>query len=314
MNPSLSVIIPVYNVEQYLESCVNSVLNQTHLPDEIVLVDDGSTDRSGMICDFFSEKSDIIHVIHKTNGGLSDARNTGIREAKSDYLLFLDSDDTILPDTIEQFFSVIGQCRPEVIVGNVTSYYSDKCVRKMHTLQNRKLISGPAFLKRELISDSMFYESVQCIYEKAFLVSNKLWFIKGLLHEDQVFTTLVFLKAEKVVPTEINFYNHMIREGSISMQSDQTPNASSLVRICKILEKEVANIEDNQLQTMILDHCVSLYYRAYVDAKLVAYPEIRIDKAYLIKNSFSYKNKLRTLLYCLNQKVFYCVEKVRRGE
>lgn len=312
MNPSISVIIPVYNVEAYLEACINSILNQTCLPDEIILVDDGSTDCSGSICDAFSANSDMIRVIHQPNGGLSDARNAGIREAKSDYLMFLDSDDTILPDAIERLSSVVVQYHPEVVVGNVTSYYADRTVPKMHVLQSREPMNGKVFLKSELRSQSMYYESVQCLYSRVFLVSNKLWFVKGLLHEDQVFTTLVFLKAGKVVPTDINFYKHMIREESISTQKDQTPNAKSIIRICEILEGETAGIRDKQLQRMVLDHCVSLYYRAYVDARLITHPEIRIDKKFLIRNSYSFKNRLRTLLYCINQNGFFHLEETRR--
>lgn len=312
MYPSISVIIPVYNVEVYLEACIDSVLNQTRMPNEIILVDDGSTDCSGAICDAFSENSDIIRVIHKANGGLSDARNVGIREATSEYLMFLDSDDTILSDAIEKLGSVAEQYHPEVVVGNVVSYYADKVMPKVHSLQGRELINGATFLKTEMRSGTMYYEAVQGLYEKAFLLSHELWFVKGLLHEDQVFTTLVYLKAERVVPTELVFYNHMIREESISTQKDQMPNAKAIIQICGILKKEAAEIRDSQLRKMVLDHCVSLYYRAYIDAKLINHPEIRIAKQYLIENSYSIRNRLRTILYCTSTKGFYRIEEARR--
>ncbi|MGN0502455.1 MAG: glycosyltransferase family 2 protein, partial [Ruminococcus sp.] len=91
--PKFSVIIPVYNVQKYLDECVDSVLNQTYSNFEIILVDDGSTDRSPRICDCYAKKDDRIKVIHKENGGLSSARNCGIRAMTGDYVLFLDSDD-----------------------------------------------------------------------------------------------------------------------------------------------------------------------------------------------------------------------------
>ena len=97
----LSVIIPVYNVEKYLDKCVQSVVDQTYSDLEIILVDDGSTDSSGMLCDNWKEKDRRISVIHKNNGGLSSARNTGIAAAKGDFISFIDSDDFIESEMYE---------------------------------------------------------------------------------------------------------------------------------------------------------------------------------------------------------------------
>ena len=93
-NKLVSIIVPVYNVEKYLPKCVGSLINQTYKNVEIILVDDGSTDQSGNICDTYLEKDNRIVVLHKKNGGLSDARNFGIEHAKGDYYSFVDSDDT----------------------------------------------------------------------------------------------------------------------------------------------------------------------------------------------------------------------------
>ena len=98
----VSVIVPVYNVEQFLEKCIESICCQTYSQMEIILVDDGSTDRSGAVCDEWAQKDSRIRVIHKQNGGLSDARNAGIEIAVGSWLMFVDSDDTIAPDTIER--------------------------------------------------------------------------------------------------------------------------------------------------------------------------------------------------------------------
>ena len=98
----ISVVIPVYNVGLYLERCLNSVVYQTYTNLEIVLIDDGSTDESGLICDEWAQKDNRIRVIHKKNGGLSDARNYGIKEAHGDYLMFVDSDDAIALSMIQK--------------------------------------------------------------------------------------------------------------------------------------------------------------------------------------------------------------------
>ena len=101
MDEKISVIVPVYNVEQYLERCVDSIINQTYKNLEIILVNDGSTDNSGKLCDELAKRDDRIRVIHKGNGGLSDARNAGIEEAESDLIGFIDSDDYIDEDMYE---------------------------------------------------------------------------------------------------------------------------------------------------------------------------------------------------------------------
>ena len=100
LKPVISVIVPVYNVEKYLEKCVQSVLAQTFKEIEILLIDDGSKDASGRLCDQYALKDGRIRVIHKENGGLSDARNRGIMEARGDYLSFIDGDDYIEPDML----------------------------------------------------------------------------------------------------------------------------------------------------------------------------------------------------------------------
>ena len=108
-----AVIVPVYNVEQYLEKCILSILNQSYRDFELILIDDGSTDRSGEICDVYCSKDSRIKVIHQNNSGLSNARNKGIREATSDYLVFVDSDDWIDSNSLEAFDEIIegSSCR-----------------------------------------------------------------------------------------------------------------------------------------------------------------------------------------------------------
>ena len=102
-NPEISIIIPVYNAEKYLGRCIESVLSQTYRDFELILVDDGSSDSSGQICDAYANKDARIHVIHKENGGVSSARNRGIKEALGEYIMFIDSDDSI----VEHCFSFL---------------------------------------------------------------------------------------------------------------------------------------------------------------------------------------------------------------
>lgn len=115
----ISVIVPVYKVEKYLRRSIESVLNQTYTDLEIVLVDDGSPDQCGMICDEYAQKDSRIRVIHKENGGLSSARNAGIKIAKGEYITFLDSDDYIENDAYETLINVAANTDADVIEGGI---------------------------------------------------------------------------------------------------------------------------------------------------------------------------------------------------
>ena len=103
--PRLSVIVPVYKVEKYIHKCVDSILNQTFTDFELILVDDGSPDNCGRICDEYAEKDSRVRVIHKKNGGVSDARNVGVVESKGDYISFVDPDDWIETNALEQIWN-----------------------------------------------------------------------------------------------------------------------------------------------------------------------------------------------------------------
>ena len=123
--PKISVIIPVYNVSDYLERCVNSVLRQTFKDFEIILVDDGSTDGSAKKCDEYAKVNNNIQVIHKKNGGLSDARNHGIRVAKGDYIAFIDSDDWVNERFLEEMYTNINEYDADISVVNFSMVYSN---------------------------------------------------------------------------------------------------------------------------------------------------------------------------------------------
>lgn len=121
-----SIIVPVYNVDKYLNRCVDSILNQQFNSYELILVNDGSTDNSGSICDDYALSNDKISVIHKDNGGLSDARNKGMATAKGEYIIFIDSDDYIEPEALEKFnHQLIKSGNPDVMITLMKEIYDD---------------------------------------------------------------------------------------------------------------------------------------------------------------------------------------------
>ena len=119
MNPIVSVIVPVYNAEKAIQRCVESVLNQTYVSFELILVDDGSTDSSGQQCDYYAETDERVKVIHQDNKGVSEARNTGLIQASGQYVFFLDSDDELYPETLEKYLGLIHQYDADALLGSL---------------------------------------------------------------------------------------------------------------------------------------------------------------------------------------------------
>ncbi len=233
MDKLVSVVIPVYNVEEYLKECVDSVLCQTYRNLQILLVDDGATDNSGAICDDYAKKDDRVQVIHKPNGGLSDARNAGFAQAKGEYVYFLDSDDWILPFTIEALVQTAEKEQSDMVFfdadvfGLVTlprDYYHRK------GMYSSRQTGKEAFEKLMINGE---YRSVVYLlfFRKTFLQEANLSFLKGALHEDELYTFQAFMLCEKVTHLPYKLYRRRVREGSIITQGVTSRHFAGLVMI-----------------------------------------------------------------------------------
>lgn len=186
----LSIIIPVYNTEKYLEKCVDSVLTQTYTDFEIILVDDGSKDKSSIICDKYSSKDARVRVVHKTNGGVSSARNTGLDICRGEYVMFVDSDDWLDPDFCEKLMSKAEGA--DLVAGGYTMV--DKSGKSEYALKNRTIIFpeqlGTNF--DELYQKNFFNAPFSKIYKRDLIV-NQRFNTSVALGEDFLFN-LEYLK------------------------------------------------------------------------------------------------------------------------
>lgn len=211
-NELISVVVPVYNVEEYLEKCVNSIINQTYKNIEIILVDDGSKDNSGKMCDKLSQKDERIKVIHKKNGGLSDARNAGIKIANGDYIGFVDSDDYIEEDMFETLYKLIKENNSDISIVSFNEIYNGKLIG----VKNSKKLEK--FTKIEALKELLIDNKIQS-YAWNKLFKRKLFtnieFPTNKNFEDIATTLLLFEKANKVVLLEEPKYNYVRRDNSI---------------------------------------------------------------------------------------------------
>lgn len=207
-SPLISVIIPIYNVEQYLKRCVESIRHQTYSNLEIILVDDGSPDSCGKICDDYQKADNRIKVIHKKNGGLSDARNVGIEIARGEYITCIDSDDFISPFFIENLWIAIQKSECEIATSWFVDYYEgDKIPEtKKVNIKDIKVFNREEFYKKLLYQDGVEISAWGKLYKTNLFQGVK--YPVGKLYEDIPTTYLLVEKTTKVavIPNIDYFY------------------------------------------------------------------------------------------------------------
>lgn len=219
----ISVIIPVYGVEDFLCECVDSVLNQTYPNLEIILVDDGSPDNSGQICDAYAGKDSRIKVIHKRNGGLSDARNAGLDISTGQYISFVDSDDKVHPQFIELLYSKIGKC--DMIFCDFKSFenYPDLSNDRFKPAEKEKLTN---FTKDELMLQIMSFRYPLVVVAWNKLYKRELWgslrYPVGKIHEDEFIIHSLINRSENIAFIDKPVYYYRMRKQSIMSSASAT--------------------------------------------------------------------------------------------
>lgn len=308
-----SIVIPIYNVVNYLERCVKSVISQTFHDIEIILVDDGSTDGSSELTDLLKEQDERIRVIHKRNGGLSDARNVGIDQATGDYIVFLDSDDYISTKLCQALSNHIAslQPTPDIITIHGATITNEKVTAHLeYSYKDIICISGPSFLKRELSRGSMYMASWLSVFNRSFLNKNHLRFKKGLLHEDEEFTPRAFLLAKHVSNSGILGYYYVFRNNSITNHKNYELNAQHINQITYELETLYHSIHDPVLRKLLLNSLVTKRLNLYQQGKLIGnkYHDL-YDNEFLLRNSHTLKNQLKSRLFTLDPSLYYRINK-----
>lgn len=272
MNKKVSVIIPVYNVEKYLKKCVNSVIKQTYHNLEIILVDDGSTDGSGQLCDRIEKKDTRIKVFHKSNGGLSDARNYGIEHSTGDYITFIDSDDVVSINLISHLLNIsekynadISICNPTHIFNNVSLNFED--ATKVRLLSSTQALNMMFYQKDFLVSAwGKLYSSN---------IFNKIKFPVGMIFEDVAIMYKLFYLSNRIVYSNAKYYGYYHRENSITTQ-DFSENDLDILKICDSLK--AFSEKHPETKKSIRCYTVNANFRVYLNA-----PKIKKYRNVIIK-------------------------------
>lgn len=256
-----SVIVPVYNVEEYLQQCLDSILSQDYSDYEIILVNDGSTDRSSFICEENAKKYGNIHYYSKQNEGLSGTRNFGIEHSQGDYCVFVDSDDWIKEGSLKKIAETINDTNPDVIVTKLIEVYPDYIKDKDKDFAH--YISGGFDKKRAIQwnfnTSKNPWPAQKTIVSRKLIKNFKLTFLQGRVHEDLDWTTHLYLKAESFAAFSEEWYFHRLkREGSIT-SIQKAKNYIDTIEIAGDIFDELNKSEDENEKAVLQQVMRSVY-------------------------------------------------------
>ena len=265
----ISVIIPVFNTEKYLKQCIESLENQNSNL-EIIIVDDGSTDGSGVIADELGQKDPRIKVIHQEHKGLSAARNRGIEEAEGEYIFFLDSDDRIKEHSLDHLYAEATKHHADIIMGNVIFCYPDGVEINPYNNIAKHIIGTPLTGKQcfiELMKTSAFAPMVCNYICRRTYIQNRHFRFEDVLYKDELWTPVILGSAEIVLVTNFDFYYYRPREDSITHNNDPKKRLYALFYIAGWLVNYADGFsfegEDREFKSWLYVKIFELYFFAF---------------------------------------------------
>ena len=287
----ISVVVPVYNVEKYLAKCLESIIAQTYRDIEIVLIDDGSTDESGKICDEYAQRDKRIRVIHQENKGLAEVRNIGIHEARGEYIQFIDSDDWVELDMLETCLDYAEQYNADIVCFRVICEYQG----------NVQIHSGVSYPPRvmdsaEALSVLFFPQYVDVITCNKLIKSDIFHGIEypaGKLYEDMYTTYKILGKARKILCISDEFYHYLKRQGSIGSYIFSSTTYDLAEAASKCFEFSINRNNGNSTAGINLQ--CGLWFWKIVTANYMVKAN-KLDKEYI--SSLQKDIKARTVMKC----------------
>ena len=308
----VSIVIPVYNVEKYIEECLESAINQTLNDIEIIVVNDGSTDNSLEKVKPYEKKYNNVRIINQTNKGLSGARNTGLRNATGEYIYFLDSDDYISLESMEYCYKKCKENDLDVLTFDAECFLDEEDAGKIDNMDiiskenyerskiiESKVISGEDFYNYSINKKAYKQPVWLYVYKREFLIKENLYFYEGLIHEDELYTIQVLIKSDRVMYIPKTYFFRRIRFNSIMTSKVKKKNIDSLNIICsEIYSLYLQNKDDlkeetnlNLIKKIREFYTIALYrmYDSKIDKK-----EIKVCKNEL-RNNINKSSGIKTL-------------------
>lgn len=265
MRDLISIIVPIYKVERYLERCINSILAQSYKNLEIILVDDGSPDNCGKICDEYAKKDCRVKVIHKKNGGLSDARNCGIDKSSGEYLMFVDSDDYIDKNICEKLISVSKKHNCDIVMCNIYRVVNNKIYfeKEISSLPKNEILDGITVMKDFFKNFSMIlYVSWNKLYKRNLFFNNeKIRFPFGELFEDMFVNYRLYNLSKRIFILSDRLYYYVTRKNSITNVNYTNRHLLSRINYLKNIRFFSKNVDEDIkkcIQISIIRYCYEI--------------------------------------------------------
>ncbi len=298
MEELISVIVPVYNVDVFLNKCIKTIVNQTYKNLEIILVDDGSTDNSGKICDTWKNEDKRIIVIHKKNEGLSATRNIGVEKSIGKYIVFVDSDDYLELDMIENLYKDMIKNNTGITACGIISENFYK--KNLKFCENDYIADSEEMIKRMLLKNDIHIGVWAKIYKRELFDNIK--FPVGKINEDLAITYMLFDKAKKISHIKLAGYHYMQRAGSIGSSKVTRKNLTIIYYkedILNFVEKKYPNLKEEA--EIFLIESLNKFSLIYKKSKLKnEYKELKLKlkkyKKRILENS---KMKISTKIKSL---------------
>lgn len=310
----ISIVVPIYKVENDLDRCVKSILGQTYQNIEIILVDDGSPDKCPKMCDEYAKEETRVKVIHKKNGGLSDARNVGTRAASGEYLMYVDSDDYIELDACERLLDgmqddvdiVVGVCR-EINGSNIT-------FQKHSNLEEGKVYEAQEYVIRSIEKNEWYAPAWLNLYRKKFLIAHDLYYKIGFYFEDIEMLPRLFLANPKVAYVDYPFYNYIIRENSIMTSVITGEKINMTIEIYSEWYRLISSVTNTGYRKILYGALVKYYMANARKRNIRGWKVEGVDFAFAWRYALNTKERVKAVMFSLAPGVFSSLAKVIKEE
>lgn len=311
MKVLVSIIIPIYNVEKYLEKCIKSIINQTYRNLEIILINDGSTDESAKICEAYKEQDNRIIFINKKNGGAASAKNEGLKVAKGDYITFVDSDDFVELDMIEYMVNTIKKYNSDIVQCSFTNLYKNTEKFKQDKIIEQK-IGSKDFLELFITKwdSSLFWNK---LFKRE--VIENVFFKEGRCIDDEFFTYKCVINSKSIVTSNKIVYNYRMRKSGV-MKSERSQKQILKDRVDYLYERyELVRKIYKDLDKSFLEHLLTYYLIIskdyYVNEKLLDYMKnnLKSIKVKIITSNIDIRIKMQILRFMMTKSDKYIQSK-----
>lgn len=298
MNKIISIIVPIYCVESELPRCIESIILQSYSYLEIILVNDGSPDNCYSICEKYADQDSRIVLINKDNGGLSDARNEGLRASTGDFVMYVDSDDYLELTACEQLLTGMLSDEVDFVVGAIKEIRTQEYSYQRHSqIRPRVIYNSKDFIIKSIKKNEWYAPAVLNLYRRKFLIINNLFFKVGQYYEDMEMLPRLYLCARYVVYIDFDFYNYVIRDSSIMTSIINPKKTEDAINNYICWKKIFDRINDKKLQRYLYGFMIKCYLKTCRDHKITKFVIPHCSFAFFVKYSLNNKELIKTIVF-----------------